>query len=153
MFLFKQLFMQSHSIIKLAYITSYILWLCGLIHLTKLFVYHKQTSNELSLKQFVIMEHRLFWLSLTPLCMLMLTCLIILSFIIPNAIAYSSHMVIEYSLTGFLLCYHCYCFKLIDDLSKLTSLDSEHPVNLTFNYIVRFSLIVALIEFISLQLI
>lgn len=41
-------------------------WFAGLFYLPRLFVYHAQSEDEISLKRFVVMEKRLFYAIMTP---------------------------------------------------------------------------------------
>ncbi len=41
-------------------------WFAGIFYLPRLFVYHAQSTDEISLKRFVVMEKKLFYGIMTP---------------------------------------------------------------------------------------
>lgn len=41
-------------------------WFAGLFYLPRLYVYHAEANDELSLQRFVVMEHRLYYYIMTP---------------------------------------------------------------------------------------
>jgi protoporphyrinogen IX oxidase len=53
--------------IKTFHIVAVIGWFAGLFYLPRLYVYHSETQDTLSLERFCIMERRLFWGIMTPM--------------------------------------------------------------------------------------
>lgn len=52
--------------IKSFHIISMITWMAGLLYLPRLFVYHAQATDEISIDRFKIMERKLFFGIMTP---------------------------------------------------------------------------------------
>ncbi len=52
--------------IKGLHVIAMVTWFAGLFYLPRLFVYHADTTDELSHRRFVTMEHKLFWYIMTP---------------------------------------------------------------------------------------
>lgn len=48
-------------LIKAFHIIAMVAWFAGLFYLPRLFVYHADTSDEISLARFIIMERRLYY--------------------------------------------------------------------------------------------
>jgi putative membrane protein len=53
-------------IVKSLHIIFMVTWFAGLFYLPRLFVYHAQSSDEVSLERFKVMERKLFWGITTP---------------------------------------------------------------------------------------
>lgn len=51
---------------KAFHIIFMVTWFAGIFYLPRLFVYHSECSDEISLTRFKIMERRLFWGIMTP---------------------------------------------------------------------------------------
>jgi protoporphyrinogen IX oxidase len=52
--------------IKVAHIVFMVAWFAGLFYLPRLYVYHTQASDTISLERFKIMERKLFFGIMTP---------------------------------------------------------------------------------------
>ena len=52
--------------VKSLHIVFMVTWFAGLFYLPRLFVYHAQATDEVSLERFKVMERRLFWGIMTP---------------------------------------------------------------------------------------
>jgi putative membrane protein len=52
--------------IKIAHIVFMVAWYAGLFYLPRLYVYHAQASDSISLERFKIMERKLFFGIMTP---------------------------------------------------------------------------------------
>ena len=52
--------------VKSLHIVFMVTWFAGLFYLPRLFVYHAQTEDRISLERFKIMERKLFWGIATP---------------------------------------------------------------------------------------
>ena len=104
-----------YSYIKAFHIIAVVAWFAGLFYLPRLFVYHAMTKNEVSMTQFKIMEHKLFWYIMTPAGVLALG----LGEILAHGFGFSGlwlHIKAFFAAT--LVLYHIYCFKLMDDFAK-----------------------------------
>ena len=53
-------------LLKSLHIVFMVTWMAGLFYLPRLFVYHAQASDEVSLERFKVMERKLFWGIATP---------------------------------------------------------------------------------------
>jgi protoporphyrinogen IX oxidase len=53
-------------LLKSLHIVFMVTWMAGLFYLPRLFVYHAQASDEISLERFKTMERKLFWGIATP---------------------------------------------------------------------------------------
>jgi len=53
-------------VVKALHIIFMVTWFAGLFYLPRLFVYHAQASDRLSLERFKVMERKLFWGIATP---------------------------------------------------------------------------------------
>ena len=102
-------------LIKTLHIFFMVTWFAGLFYLPRLFVYHSMSSDEISLKRFLIMERKLLWGITTPGAILT----IILGFWLtygyfPN---YFLHfwMHMKLLLVIFLVLYHIFCIKIYYD--------------------------------------
>lgn len=52
--------------IKAFHIISIVCWFAGLFYLPRLFVYHSQSEDTISLERFKVMEHKLYHYIMTP---------------------------------------------------------------------------------------
>ena len=52
--------------IKSFHIIAMVTWFAGLFYLPRLYVYHAQASDEISLERFRVMERKLFYGIMTP---------------------------------------------------------------------------------------
>lgn len=48
------------------HIIAVVAWFAGLFYLPRLFVYHAQSHDKISLDRFKVMEYKLFWYIMTP---------------------------------------------------------------------------------------
>lgn len=98
--------------VKAFHIISMVAWFSGLFYLPRLYVYHAQASDTISIERFKIMEKKLYCYIMTPAAILTVVLGIwLLSF---NMQAYM-HMVwlhMKLGLVGLLLVYHWYLGRL-----------------------------------------
>ncbi len=52
--------------VKSLHIVFMVTWFAGLFYLPRLFVYHAQATDAVSLERFALMERKLFWGIMTP---------------------------------------------------------------------------------------
>jgi len=57
---------MTYLIVKSLHIVFMVTWMAGLFYLPRLFVYHAQADDRISLERFKIMERKLFWGITTP---------------------------------------------------------------------------------------
>ena len=53
-------------LVKSLHLIFMVTWFAGLFYLPRLFVYHAQASDQISLERFKVMERKLFWGIATP---------------------------------------------------------------------------------------
>jgi len=53
-------------LLKSLHIIFLVTWFAGLFYLPRLFVYHAQSDDRISLERFKVMERKLFWGIMTP---------------------------------------------------------------------------------------
>ena len=53
-------------LVKSLHIVFMVTWMAGLFYLPRLFVYHAQASDRISIERFKVMERKLFWGIATP---------------------------------------------------------------------------------------
>ncbi len=106
---------------KAFHIIFVIAWLAGLLYLPRLFVYHAMSEDSLSRNRFVLMERRLFAIT---------------SIGAAGALAFGLWILLQHTwaiyqdalwlhlkltLVTLLIVFHCYCWKLMQDLGAGTS--------------------------------
>jgi putative membrane protein len=97
--------------IKAFHIIAMIAWFAGLFYLPRLFVYHADTMDEISLNRFRIMEWRLFYAIMTPAAIITLFLgSVLLSF---NLSYYLKQPWMHLKLTAVfcLIIYHVMCYR------------------------------------------
>ncbi len=90
-------------------------WFCGLFYLPRLFVYHAEASDAISITRFKIMEKKLFYMITTPGALLTLLFGIWLISFNPAGYMQMSWLHIKLSLVVLLVFYHIYLGKLLHD--------------------------------------
>ena len=56
--------------VKAFHIISMVAWFSGIFYLPRLFVYHAQATDEISIERFKIMEKKLYYYITTPAALL-----------------------------------------------------------------------------------
>jgi len=57
---------MTYLIVKSLHIVFMVTWMAGLFYLPRLFVYHAQADDRISIERFKVMERKLFWGITTP---------------------------------------------------------------------------------------
>ena len=57
---------MSYLVVKSLHVIFMVTWMAGLFYLPRLFVYHAQSDDRISIDRFKVMEHKLFWGIATP---------------------------------------------------------------------------------------
>ncbi len=103
-------FMQVVLALHLIFIVA---WFAGLFYLPRLFVYHAESSDKISLARFKVMERKLFYYIMTPAGLLTTaTGYWLISFHWQHFMA-STWLHVKLILVFFLWVYHLYCGKLM----------------------------------------
>ena len=101
-------------LVKSLHLVFMVTWFAGLFYLPRLFVYHAQADDRISIERFKIMERKLFWGIATPGGVLTLVFgLWLWHGWFPGAGAW---LHAKLALVGALAVYHIWCGKLMLDL-------------------------------------
>ena len=100
-------------LVKSLHLIFMVTWFAGLFYLPRLFVYHAQASDRVSIERFKIMERKLFWGIATPGGALTLAFGLWLWLgWFPQA---GGWLHAKLALVGTLVAYHLWCGKLLFD--------------------------------------
>lgn len=98
--------------IEAFHIIFMVTWFAGLFYLPRLFVYHAQATDNISLERFKIMERKLYFGIMTPGAILTILFGIWLITYNPSAYLHAGWLHAKLLLVLFLLIFHVYCGKL-----------------------------------------
>jgi putative membrane protein len=101
--------------VKALHVIFMVTWFAGLFYLPRLFVYHAQAADAISIERFKIMERKLYFGIMTPGAIL--------------AVLFGAWLWLGYGITGgwlhaklalvvVLVAYHVYCGKLLGDFKR-----------------------------------
>jgi protoporphyrinogen IX oxidase len=96
-------------IIKAFHIIMMVCWFAGLFYLPRLFVYHADTTDLISVERFKIMERRLYYGITWPSALLTTTLGILLILYNPQYYLKAAWMHAKLGLVGLLWAYHLSC--------------------------------------------
>ena len=100
-------------LVKSLHLIFMVTWFAGLFYLPRLFVYHAQASDRISIERFKVMERKLFWGIATPGGALTLVFGLWLWLgWLPQA---GGWLHAKLALVGMLVAYHLWCGKLLFD--------------------------------------
>ena len=101
-------------LVKSLHLVFMVTWFAGLFYLPRLFVYHAQASDPISLERFKLMERKLFWGIATPggVFTLVFGLWLWLGWF-PDA---GGWLHAKLALVALLVAYHLWCGKLMLDL-------------------------------------
>ena len=98
-------------LLKAFHIVFMVTWFAGLFYLPRLFVYHAQTSDALSLDRFALMERRLFVMMTIGA---VLTALFGISILVAApGLLYGGWLHAKLALVAVLIGYHLWCYRLM----------------------------------------
>ncbi|MDH5472705.1 MAG: CopD family protein [Gammaproteobacteria bacterium] len=102
--------------VKAFHVIFMVTWFAGLFYLPRLFVYHAQSSDPISIERFKIMERKLFYGIMTPggIITAVLGLWMLFEYAM-QAYTESLWLYIKLALTIVLIIYHGYCWKLLQD--------------------------------------
>jgi putative membrane protein len=100
------------------HIVFMVAWFAGVFYLPRLFVYHADSSDEISNKRFQIMEKRLFYGIMTPTGII--TTILGLCLLFSNLDWYITQgwMQAKLALVLLLWIYHFYCWRLLRNFQQ-----------------------------------
>ena len=101
--------------VKALHVIFMVTWFAGLFYLPRLFVYHAQATDAISIERFKIMERKLYFGIMTPGAVL--------------TVLFGSWLWLGYGIAGgwlhaklalvaVLIAYHVYCGKLLGDFKR-----------------------------------
>ena len=101
---------------KALHIIFMVTWFAGLFYLPRLFVYHAQSTDSISIERFKIMERKLFYGIMTPGAVLT----ILLGFWMLHDYAWQAYsqtlwLPIKLALVAGMVIYHIGCWRLLQD--------------------------------------
>jgi protoporphyrinogen IX oxidase len=102
--------------VKSLHIVFMVTWFAGLFYLPRLFVYHAQSTDAVSLERFAVMERKLFWGIMTPGAVL--TIGFGLWLWLGWFRAASGWLHAKLFLVFILICYHAWCWRLMRTLAE-----------------------------------
>ncbi|MGH8765376.1 MAG: CopD family protein [Burkholderiales bacterium] len=100
-------------LIKSLHLVFMVTWFAGLFYLPRLFVYHAQADDAISIERFKIMERKLFWGIATPGAVLTIACGLWLWLVWFRDAGLWLHA--KLALVALLAAYHLWCGKLMLD--------------------------------------
>jgi len=104
--------MQFYLWFKAFHIIFMVAWFAGLFYLPRLFVYHAQTTDTISLQRFCIMEKKLYYAIMTPAAILTTIFGLWLLYLTPGFLQ-QAWMHTKLMCVVLLWIYHLYCGTLI----------------------------------------
>ena len=102
-------------LVKSLHIIFMVTWMAGLFYLPRLFVYHAQADDRISIERFKVMERKLFFGIMTP------GALLTIGFGLWLWLGYGFYggwLHVKLALVGVLVIYHAYCGKLLVDFRR-----------------------------------
>ncbi len=103
--------------LKAVHIIAVICWYAGLFYLPRLFVYHADSQDEISLKRFEIMEWRLWAYIMTPSAIVtVLTGGLIIH--LTHIVVFPIWLQIKLGLVLTLIAYHVLCWVYLQDFAR-----------------------------------
>jgi protoporphyrinogen IX oxidase len=100
--------------IKSFHIIFMVAWFAGIFYLPRLFVYHAQATDPISIERFKIMERKLFWGIMTP-CMILTLGLGMWLYGAYRIGFGALWMQLKLALVAVLIIHHVYLYKLMMD--------------------------------------
>ena len=101
--------------LKAFHIIAVVTWFAGLFYLPRLFVYHADAKDTISIERFKIMERRLFALmSIGALASVVFGTMMLMAAPVYMKMTW---LHVKLSLVGLLVIYHVYCYKLCRDFA------------------------------------
>jgi putative membrane protein len=101
--------------VKALHVIFMVTWFAGLFYLPRLFVYHAQATDPISIERFKIMERKLYFGIMTPGAVLtvLLGSWLWLGYGIAGGWLHA-----KLALVAVLIAYHVYCGKLLGDFKR-----------------------------------
>ncbi|MFZ0219330.1 MAG: protoporphyrinogen oxidase HemJ [Candidatus Aquirickettsiella sp.] len=104
--------------IKAFHIIGMVAWFAGLFYLPRLFVYHANAKDTISIERFKLMEHRLYYYIMAPAALLTLFFGFTLFSLAADYYAIATWMHLKLGLVAILILFHLYCGKCLHDFKQ-----------------------------------
>src|ERR1700720_3025808 len=98
--------------IKAFHVIFMVTWFAGLFYLPRLFVYHAQATDAISIERFKVMERKLYVGIMTPGAVLTI---LFGAWLWAGGRPWGAWMHAKLTLVAILIVYHAYCGKLLSD--------------------------------------
>jgi protoporphyrinogen IX oxidase len=98
-------------LLKAFHIVFVVTWFAGLFYLPRLFVYHAQTEDAISLDRFIVMERRLF--VMMTIGAALTTVFGISMLVAAPSFLYGGWLHAKLTLVALLIAYHIWCYRLM----------------------------------------
>jgi protoporphyrinogen IX oxidase len=105
-------------LIKACHIIAVIAWFAGLFYLPRLFVYHADACDAISLERFKVMERRLYYAIMWPSAILTTVFGVWLMTFIPSYYLTATWMHGKLLLVGVLWGYHLLCGRFVKQFAR-----------------------------------
>ena len=108
-------FYSIYNWVKILHISFVVAWMAGLLYLPRLFVYHKENSDEVKITAiFKIMEFRLYYYIMNPALVLVWSSGLYLGYIL----GFDTWLIVKIGLVFILTVYHIYLSVHLKDFEK-----------------------------------
>ncbi|MFK8052222.1 MAG: CopD family protein [Woeseiaceae bacterium] len=107
---------MSYLVFKGLHIAFMVTWFAGLFYLPRLFIYHRDATDQISLDRFVVMERRLFAIMTLGAAVTLVLGLILLGY--NSALFKTGWFHAKLALLVGLFGYHFYCKKIMRELAE-----------------------------------
>ena len=104
--------------VKAFHLIGMVAWFSGLFYLPRLYVYHADAHDTISLKRFNIMESKLYYIIMTPAAIITVILGLILLSAHPTRYLQASWMQMKLILVALLIGYHIYLGHLLKRFKK-----------------------------------
>lgn len=104
--------------IKALHIIAMVCWFAGLFYLPRLFVYHANAHDKISLERFMIMERRLYYAIMTPAAILTTVFGLWMMHFNSAYYVHAGWMQMKLSLVVLLWGYHFYCGHFVKQFAR-----------------------------------
>lgn len=108
--------------LKAFHVVAMVTWFAGLFYLPRLFVYHADAADTLSVQRFRIMERRLYAIMSIGAAATLVFGLSMIA-VQPGYLAFG-WLRAKLSLVALLIAYHAYCYRLVHSFANGTNLHS-----------------------------
>jgi len=132
---------MTYLLIKTLHIIAVTCWFAGLFYLPRLFVYHANTTDEISYQKFCVMERRLYYFIMHPALLVVILTAISMLYILPSWLK-QGWLHLKLTLVFLLIGHHLLCGKYLKQFAKK---DNYRPNHIFFRFFNEFPTIILII--------